>query len=282
MKRFLLSVLTVLITSIAALSQKVNYEVYALKYASVGNPFPLSALVLGGPEKEFMDAIFMVWLIKGNNGKNILVDAGFMKDIEEAKNYNLKNYVRPDSILTKVGVTSDEITDVILTHPHWDHMDGIDLFPNATIWIQKEDFNYFIGTAWQKDGNQRGFNKRDVVKLINANLLGKLTLVDGDDKEIIPGIKVYTGSRHTFDSQYVMVESGADKIIIASDNIYSYYNLEHLKSAPKNATFDTDGYVNAIKRMKTLASDSKFIIPGHDGLLFSKFPGVAENVIKIK
>jgi len=79
-----------------------------------------------------------------------------------------------------------------------------------------------------------------------------------------------------------MVESGADKIIIASDNIYSYYNLEHLKSAPKNATFDTDGYVNAIKRMKTLASDSKFIIPGHDGLLFSKFPGVAENVIKIK
>ena len=282
MKRFLLSVLTVLIASIGALSQKVNYEVYALKYASVGNPFPLSALVLGGPEKEFMDAIFMVWLIKGNNGKNILVDAGFMKDIEEAKNYNLKNYVRPDSILTKVGVTSDEITDVILTHPHWDHMDGIDLFPNATIWIQKEDFHYFIGTAWQKDGNQRGFNKRDVVKLINANLLGKLTLVDGDDKEIIPGIKVYTGSRHTFDSQYVMVESGADKIIIASDNIYSYYNLEHLKSAPKNATFDTDGYVNAIKRMKTLASDSKFIIPGHDGLLFSKFPGVAENVIKIK
>ena len=282
MKRFLLSILIVLITSIVTLSQKVNYEVYALKYAVVGNPLPLSYIVLGGPEKEFMDAIFMVWLIKGDNGKNILVDAGFMKDIEEAKNYNVKNYVRPDSILTKVGVNRNEITDVILTHPHWDHMDGIDLFPNATIWIQKEDFNYFIGAAWQKGGNQGGFNKRDVVKLINANLSGKVTLVDGDDREIIPGIKVYTGSRHTFNSQYVLVESGADKIIIASDNISSYYNLEHLKSAPNNATFDTDGYVNAMKRMKTLASDSKFIIPGHDGLLFSKFRVVAENVIKIK
>jgi len=282
MKRFLLSILIVLITSIVTLSQKVNYEVYALKYAAVGNPFPLSHLVLGGPEKEFIDAIFMVWLIKGNNGKNILVDAGFMKDIEEAKNYNLKNYVRPDSMLTKVGVNRNEITDVILTHPHWDHMDGIDLFPNATIWIQKEDFNYFVGIAWQKGTNHGGFNKRDVVKLINANLSGKLTLVDGDDKEIISGIKVYTGSRHTFNSQYVLVESGPDKIIIASDNIYTYYNLDHLKSATKNATFDPDAYVNAMKRMKTLASDSKFIIPGHDGLLFSKFPVVAENVIKVK
>ncbi|HEY4875582.1 MAG TPA: hypothetical protein VIH86_08430 [Puia sp.] len=49
-------------------------------------------------------------------------------------------------------------------------------------------------------------------------------MVDGDNKEIIPGIKVYTGSRHTFDSQYVLVKSGTDKIIIASDNIYFYYN----------------------------------------------------------
>ncbi len=282
MKKLLLSILTVLATSLVTLSQKVNYEVYALKYASVGNPLPLSYLVLDGPDKEYVDAIFMVWFIKGDNGKNILVDAGFIEDIEEAKNYNLKNYVRPDSILTKVGVRREDITDVILTHPHWDHMDGIDLFPNAHIWIQKEDFNYFVGIAWQKGTNHGGFNKRDVVKLINANLSEKLTLVEGDDKEIISGIKVYTGSRHTFNSQYVLVESGSDKIIIASDNIYTYYNLEHLKSATKNATFDPDAYVNAMKRMKTLVSDIKFIIPGHDGLLFSRFPSVADGVIKIK
>jgi len=282
MKRLLFTALVVMTTLPLALSQEVNYEVYALRYASVANPFPIAGLVLDGPDKEFVNAIFMVWLIKGNNGKNILVDAGFIGDIEEAKNYSLENYQRPDSILTKVGLRAEEITDIILTHPHWDHMDGIDLFPNAQVWIQKDDFNYFIGTAWQSNANHGGFNKRDVIKLVNANLSGKLTLVDGDNKEIIPGIKVYTGSRHTFNSQYVLVESGTDKIIIASDNIYTYYNLEHLKSAPKNSTFDTEGYVNAMKRMKTLASDIKFIIPGHDGLLFSRFPLIADGVIKIK
>ena len=113
-------------------------------------------------------------------------------------------------------------------------------------------------------------------------MAGKLILVDGDDKEIIPGIKVYTGSRHTFNSQYVLVKSGVEKIILASDNVYTYYNLDHLKSASKGATFDTNGYIKAMERMKTLASNIKFIIPGHDALLFSRFPIISEGVIKIK
>ena len=281
MKKIFLHTLIMLVVTLKVSAQTVTYEVYALKYASVGFTFPVSYLVLDAPANDSMNAIFMIWLIKGNNGKNILVDAGFLKDVEEAKDYGVINYIRPDSMLSRVGLQAKDITDVILTHPHWDHADGVDLFPNAQVWIQKEDFNYCVGTAWQKEGN-KGFNKRDVRKLLELNLAGKLTLVDGDDKEIIPGIKVYTGSRHTFNSQYVLVKSGADKIILASDNVYTYYNLEHLKSAPLNATFDASAYVKAMVRMKTLASNIKFIIPGHDALLYSKFPVVAEGVIKIK
>ena len=88
--------------------------------------------------------------------------------------------------------------------------------------------------------------------------------------------------RIVLNSQYVLVKTGMDKIIIASDNAYSYYNLEHLMSAPAEATYDTKGYVKAMERMKTLASDKKFIIPGHDALIFSRFPVVAEGVAKIK
>ena len=281
-KLFILTLLFY-ITSVTAFSQTPNYEVYALKFASAfdGKPYPLSYIVLGAPEKEKGIAIFMVWLIKGDNGKNILVDAGFLKDVEEAKDFGVTNYIRPDSMLIGVGLKATDITDIILTHPHWDHVDAVDLFPNAQVWMQKEDYNYFVGAAWQKDGSG-GFNKRDVRKIVELNLSGKLTLVDGDDKEVVPGIKVYTGSRHTFNSQYVLVKSGTEKIILASDNVYTYYNLDNLKSAPKDATFDTTGYINAMKRMKTLVSNIKFIIPGHDALLFNRFPLITEGIIKIK
>lgn len=265
-----------------AFSQETKYEIYALKYAAVGGQFPVSALVMDGPDNEYLNAAFMIWLIKGSNGKNILVDAGFYADVDEAKDFHVKEFVRPDSVLLKMNVKPQDITDIIITHPHWDHIDGIDLFPNAQIWMQKDDFAYFVGGAWQPGASHGGFNPRDITKIIKANVSGKLTLVDGDDKEIIPGIRVYTGSRHTFNSQYAVVRSGADRVVIASDNLYTYYNLDHLKSAPAGATFDPVGYVNAIKRMKTLASDVKYVIPGHDAIVFTKFPSQSSGVAKIK
>lgn len=273
----------ILAISVSVFSQTPSYEVYALKFASAfnGKPFPLSYLVLDAPENETGTAVFMIWLIKGDAKKNILVDAGFLKDVEEAKDYGVTNYIRPDSMLFGVGLKATDITDIILTHPHWDHMDGVDLFPNAHVWIQKEDYNYFVGAAWQKEAGGAS-NKRGVRKIVELNLSGRLTLVDGDDKEIIPGIKIYTGSRHTFNSQYVLVKSGREKIILASDNAYTYYNLDNLKSAPKDATFDTKAYIKAMERMKTLVSNIKFIIPGHDALLFTRFPRITDGIIKIK
>ena len=283
MIKLFISCLFLLAISGATFSQTPNYEVYALKFGLLNNgkPLPLSVAVLNAPKNETVNGDFIVWLIKGDNGRKILVDAGFLDDIEEAKK-GVSSYVRPDSMLLKLGLKPTEITDIILTHPHWDHIDGVDLFPNAQVWIQKADFNDFVGTTWQKEGRAAGFNKRDVLKVVKLNLSGQLTMVDGDNKEIIPGINVYTGSRHTFNSQYVLVKCGVDKIIIASDNAYTYYNIEHLMSAPTNATFDTTAYVKAIVRMKTLASNVKFIIPGHDDLMFSKFPTITEGIIKIK
>lgn len=280
MKKLFLPVLVILINTITVFSQNTNYEIYAIKYADVGVTLPLSVLVLDAPESEKIDAIFMYWLLKDNNGKNILVDTGFLEDIEQAKTYSVTNYVRPDLMLLELGIKAEDITDIILTHPHWDHMDGVDLFPNANVWIQKKDYNYFVADAWQKDG-WGDFNKRDVLKLVKLNLAGKLFLIDGDNKEILPNIKVYTGSRHTFESQYVMVENGENKIILASDNVYTYHNLNNLMSAPKNETFNTNAYVKAMERMMTLVKDIKFIIPGHDVLLFSKFPKIREDIIRI-
>jgi phosphoribosyl 1,2-cyclic phosphodiesterase len=56
---------------------------------------------------------------------------------------------RPDSALAKVALKPEDITDIILTHPRWDHIDGITLFPNAHIWMQKDDYGYFAGAALQ-------------------------------------------------------------------------------------------------------------------------------------
>lgn len=251
------------------------YEVYALKYIDEGK-FPAKDAVVGGSVKDSVDCGDMIWLLKGSNGKNILVDAG---NIDSTMG-RPKSYLRPDLVLQQLGVSPLEISDIILTHPHYDHIGGIKLFPKAKVWMQEDDFNYFVGRAWQENGDSVGFQKNDVRNLIEINLQRRLKLIKGDNIEIFPGIRVYIGSKHTFENQYLMVNSNSSKkIIIASDAIWFYPNLTNL--VPIIICHDPKAYVKAMERMKTLVTNPDFIIPGHDNLVFSKFPKVTDRIVRI-
>jgi glyoxylase-like metal-dependent hydrolase (beta-lactamase superfamily II) len=258
--------------------QENSYEIYALKFGERTNKVPVTEVAVGSPRTDSVQVCFMYWLLKGNNGRTILVDAGFTDDADI--NPAAITFTRPDMMLDKLKVRPEDITDIIITHPHWDHIGGMDLYPNATVWMQKEDYDYFVGAAWQKDGNRGGFNKNDVAKIVNRNLEEKLVLVKGDDLEIIPGIRVFIGSKHTYESQFVMVESDDRQAIIASDNAWFYYNLE--SGLPIPIGMDQKAYAANLKRMNKMVKDVDLIVPGHDPLVFTRFPKVADDVVRIK
>src|ERR1700761_9815382 len=120
-----------LITSLQGWTQAGHYQVYALKFANSGFAMPISVWVDHGPQNDSVNIDFSIWLIKGDNGRNVLVDAGFRPDIVDSpdgKEFAIVNYQRPDSTLQKLGLKAEDITDIILSHPHWDHCDGIGLF----------------------------------------------------------------------------------------------------------------------------------------------------------
>jgi hypothetical protein len=148
------------------------------------------------------------------------------------------------------------------------------------VWIQKEEFRYYTGQAWQPGGDHGGIDPDDVQQLVKLNTEGRLRLVDGDDVEIIPGIRAYTGARHTFASQYLRID-GHPPFVLASDNVYLYRNLaEHKPSA----TFSEADYPANLKnqgRMIELAGSAERVVPGHDALQFQKFP-TEGRVAKIK
>jgi glyoxylase-like metal-dependent hydrolase (beta-lactamase superfamily II) len=239
---------------------------------------PVSALVVGGPKDVKVDIAMVVWLIRGE-GRTILFDSGFHRDTF-LKYFPMKDYLRPDEAVKLAGVKPEEVTDIVISHAHWDHMGGIDLFPKANVWIQKEEYRYYAMEAWQPGGNHGGIDPEDVKQLLQLNTEGRLRLVDGDNVEIFPGIRAYTGSRHTFASQYLRVE-GDPPFVLASDNCYFYLNLSsHLASA----TFsDADHAANiaAQSRMIELAGSVDRVVPGHDALQFQKFP-TEGRIAKIK
>ena len=258
----------------SALAQ--NYEVFAIRYATIPG-FPVSSLIKGAEESRKIDIAMMVWLIRGG-GRNILVDSGFYRP-QFFKNWKVNDFVRPDEAVARAGTRADEITDVILTHAHWDHADGADLFPKAQIWIQKEEYRYYTADAWQPGGKHGGIDPEDVAFLLRANTEGRLHLVDGD-QEILPGVRVQTGGRHTWASQYVSVAARPGPIVLASDNLYLYENLD--KHLPIAQTFDATSNLAAQDAMKKLVRDRRFIVPGHDPAVMTRFVKVTEGVVRIE
>ena len=245
-----------------------EYSIYAIRYAdSPGDS--VSEMVMGAPKDEKIDTIYALWLIRGG-GHNILFDSGFHRE-RWFKEWTVLNYIRPDEAVKLAGVQPEEITDVVISHAHWDHMGGIDLFPKATIWIQKEEFRYYTGEAWQPGGNHGGIDPEDVQALARLNTEGRVRLIGGDDVQIIPGIRAYTGGRHTYASQYLLVE-GSPRFVLASDNAYLYGNLEtHMASATFSEA-DHGANIKNQQRMIQLAGALDRVVPGHDALQFQKFP----------
>jgi len=192
----------------------------------------------------------------------------------------IADYTRPDKALGRLGIKPEDVTDVVVTHMHWDHADGVDLFPKARVWIQKDEFAYYTRDAKQPDGKEGDVELNYSSALAKLNAEGRVRLVDGDAKEILPGVTVYTGGRHTFASQYVGVNTKAGRVVIASDNLYLYENLE--KHVPIGSTFDAKSNLAAQDRMKQLATIPRLIVPRHDPEVFVRFPKPGDSVARVE
>ena len=254
-------------------SARSTYTIQAIRYGTIRD-FPVSALVMGAPKDEKTDIAMVVWLIRsrgeGSEARNILFDTGFHRE-KWLKEFPTADYLRPDEAVKLAGVPPEDVTDVVISHAHWDHMGGIDLFPKATIWIQKQEFAYYTGDAWQPGGRHGGIDPDDVKALVQRNLEGRVRLVDGDGVEILPGIHAHTGARHTWASQYIRVD-GDPPFVLASDNCYLYRNLAEHKASATFSEADQPANIRNQQRMVELAGSADRVIPGHDPRQFEKFP----------
>lgn len=282
MKRFAWGVLAVAAVcawvamrrSVQAETAAPNYSIEAIRYATAEDE--VADLVMGAPKGEKINLAMVVWLIRGG-GHNILFDSGYHRDTF-LKYFPSTGYLRPDEAVKLAGVQPEEITDIVISHAHWDHLGGIDLFPKAKVWIQKEEYGYYTGEAWQPKGNHGGIDPADVLKLVSVNTEGRLRPVDGDNVEILPGIRAYTGGHHTYAAEYIRVD-GNPPFVLASDNCYLYRNLAEHKAS---ATFSEEFWPANIKnqqRMIELAGSADRVVPGHDGEQFQRYPTRADGRI---
>ncbi len=163
-------------------------------------------------------------LLVETGNKRILVDTG-MGDRWDEKELRIFDLVRrPNQLvaeLAEAGITRESITDVILTHLHFDHAGGAlregdhgleSVFPAASYWVQKRQWDW-AGHPSMRD--RASFRREDFASLETA---GMLKLVDGA-QEIMPGVRVSPVSGHTPGQQVVEFHTGEGTVAYVADLI---------------------------------------------------------------
>jgi len=161
-------------------------------------------------------------LLVDHGDRRILVDTG-MGDRWEDRQIDMFGLVRRPNQLTaelaEAGITRESITDVVLTHLHFDHAGGalrevdgelVPVFPNARHWIQKRHWNW----ADQPSERDRASFRADDFRVLADK--GQLQMVDGAD-EIMPGVRVTPVNGHTPGQQMVEFNTGQGTVVFCGD-----------------------------------------------------------------
>ena len=205
--------------------QATNWDVYVMEFARSKNQ-PWVDLISGMYQEGVMDLPFS-FILAQRAGRNLLIDTGFMQDDAcngFARKFGIPTWISPLRLLAEMGLKADDITDIVVTHAHFDHMGSIAEFPDAHIYIQKSELLswYEMIALPKRFGHLTAIIDPDNLRAaLDASIQHRLTLVDGDKDNILPGVHVRLGSGHTIGQQFVVIETATGRRVISGDCVYS-------------------------------------------------------------
>jgi glyoxylase-like metal-dependent hydrolase (beta-lactamase superfamily II) len=167
-------------------------------------------------------------LLAIGEGRVILTDTGLGNRLSDKQKdiYRPSEFLLPVS-LAELGIRDIEVTDVVMTHLHFDHAGGIVTdfgneerltFPNATYWIQASEWE----VAKNPDGlNRAAYDFDHQLKLLEEK--GRIELVEGE-RELAPGVLIKRVGGHTTGSQIVELETESGFYIYPGDIISTLFH----------------------------------------------------------
>ena len=248
-----------------------NYEVYALRYATVARDRAQNFIAPPDPHDGPMPMDYFVWIVKGSN-RVWLVDTGFNKAAADARG---RQFLRcPVDALERLGVSPSDIGDVIVTHLHYDHAGNIRKLPHARLHLQESELQYACGCNMRFDVLRHAYAVEDVVDVVRGVYDKRVAFYQGHD-EIAPGLQLLHIGGHTQGLQAVRVHTARGWVVLASDASHYYDNMQ--LEAPFPIVLNVADMLAGYETLLKFAESPDHIIPGHDPLVRTRYPSVGDS-----
>lgn len=242
------------------------WQVHALKYADRAGRTRADSFIFDDNHDAPHDMDYFLWVLR-RGAEVILVDSGY--DGAEAASRGRPILRDPRAALAEIGIKAEDITQLIVTHLHYDHAGGLHLFPNATIHLQQAEMIYATGPCMCHPTLKMPFSADHVCEAVQRVFQGRCVFHDGDGA-VAEGVTVHCIGGHSRGLQAVRVRTEAGWLCLASDASHYYENVFLNKPFP--IVVDVQNMLDGFATLRNLASEKALIIPGHDPLVGQCFP----------
>lgn len=222
-----------------------------------GNSLYFSDLVNTSQKEPYVRMSWLFYVISSDS-RTYLVDSGMASESQAAQ-FRIENFRNPAAALKPLAIDVKSVTDIILTHSHVDHVGGITLFPDAVLYIQKGELDYFKTTKRYPDF-------ADAIE--SRRRRGKLKIVNGN-VNLSRHISLELTAGHTPGSQAVRVRFTQGEAIITGDECYFIEACRKKIVLPADAAYSQENNAAFIERIH----NEKRMLTLHD-------PWITQNYIK--
>ena len=168
------------------------------------------------------------------NGVRVLVDANdYRATMTPDSQYALPGYTPPPAIpdqLASLGVQTEDIAHMVITHAHWDHFAGVTSPADGGYAPTYPQAHYYLGAAdWTDAEMQTALQDQTSLETRTLGVLherGGLHLVEGP-LQIAEGIDILPAPGETQGHQIVRVRSAGETLYIVGDLFHHAIEVEH-------------------------------------------------------
>ncbi|WP_457587635.1 N-acyl homoserine lactonase family protein [Ensifer canadensis] len=249
-----------------------NWKALALHYGTAERPRADLALEPADQHDTAGRIDYFVWVVR-HAGRVFLIDTGFQPEEGTARGRTM--LINPVEALRSVGVEPGEVTDVVLTHLHYDHAGNLTAFPNATFHLQDAEMAYGTGRCMCHPRMRRPFAAEAVVDAVRLVFDGRVEFHAGD-ATLALGLSLHLVGGHSKGLQVVRFDDGESVTVFASDALHFASYMEDGDVFPLFADYAEvqEGY----KTLKRLAGHEGRIIPGHDPSVLRDFRTLGDDL----
>lgn len=255
-----------------------NYDLYAIRYGRQDNIYVAETMTFSSKNSdEKVRFEYFFWIAKSTE-KTILIDCGFSH--QEGHRRGRVTISPPLALLGELGIQPEEITDLLLTHLHYDHAGNIGLFPHATIHLHVDEWNW-VKNIQNLTAQQTKYYDTGVIEVLLPLMeRGRVALIEGEGTELF-GLQVIHVGGHCPGQMMVEVPIEEGRVLITSD--VSHLTSNYATRDPFPIFDDLPQTLAGLQRIGRIEATGTRIVTGHDPVVFTRYAsaGSSGNIVAL-